>query len=227
MKTHLIWLVVAITALAAGTQLAKRQVQIVEKPIEVVKTKEVFVDRPVEVIREVPKEVVKVVEQKVEVPAEIPEAYQTALKLSNRMRGSKALSQKEALTGVASVSVSVGLTDDIKKTISEEEIRTKFEITLRRSGVPIDENSRFGLTYSADGFTKDNTTLVYTVRTSLLETLFGFREDGTVFQRFAPSWYTGNYGTVGLSKAREFLISDAESAAENFANQWLAQNPKK
>ncbi len=227
MKTHIVWLAVVISALLIGTQLGKPSVQVVEKPVEVVRTKEVFVEKPVEVIKEVPKEIVKFVERKVEVPAEIPELYTTALDFMEKFRGSKLVSQKDALTDIDSVSVEITLSDDIKKLISESEIRTKFEITLRRSGIPINEKSRYSLVYYQDGFTGNNPTLIYTFSTSLEELVVGFRDGLPKIRRYVATWRRGNFGTVGISKARDTLLADAESAAEGFANEWLAMNPKK
>jgi hypothetical protein len=226
MKTHIIWFAIATLALVIGTRLTKPEVRTVEKPVEVVRTKEVVVEKPVEVIKEVPKEVEKIVEKKVEVPAEIPELYKTALSFMEKFRSTKLVSQKDSLAGVDSVSVAITLADDVKKIISESEVRTKFEITLRRSGVPIDENSRFTLSYYQDGFTRDGPTLIYSFSTALEELVVAFR-DGPAMRRIVGTWRRGNYGTVGISKARDALLSDAESAAETFANEWLAMNAKK
>jgi hypothetical protein len=227
MKTHIIWFFVCAAALLVGTQFAKKEIQVVEKPVEVVKTREVIVEKPVEVIKEVPKEVEKIVERRVEVPAKIPELYENALVFMERYRASKLVLGKDTLAGVKAVSVSVKLSDDVKKIVSVSDIRTKFEITLRRVGIPIDEKSFYTLTYTQEGFTRDSSTLKWSFGTTLKEFVFAFREDGLVIQTYAPTWITGSYGTVGISQARAALIADAESAAEEFANDWLAMNPKK
>jgi len=227
MKTHVIWSCVAVAALLVGTRMSTGEVRTIEKPVEVVRTKEVVVEKPVEVIKEVPKEVEKIVERKVEVPAEIPELYKNALAFMEAFRATKLVTQKDALAGVESVSVEINLTDDVKKIVSEAEIRTKFEITLRRSGVPIDENSRFTLTHTQDGFTRDSPTLTYSFTVALEELVVGFRDGGPSMRRYVPTWRKGSYGTVGISRARDALIAEAESSAEAFANEWLAMNPKK
>jgi len=227
MKTHIIWSVAAIVALLVGTTLTKPEVRTVEKPVEVVRTREVVVEKPVEVIREVPKEVEKIVERRVEVPADIPEIYKTALTFMEKLRGTKLVTQKEALAGVEAVSVDITLAEDVKKIVSESEIRTKFEITLRRSGVLIDEKSRFTLSFIQDGFTRDSPTLTYSFTTSLDELVIGFRDGDPSLRRYASTWRKGSFGTVGISKARDALLSEAESSAEAFSNEWLAMNPKK
>ncbi|MDP3069273.1 MAG: hypothetical protein Q8N18_03245 [Opitutaceae bacterium] len=231
MKTHVIWSAVAIVALFVGTRFAKTEVRNIEKPVEVVRTKEVVVEKPVEVVREVvkvvPKEVERIVERRIEVPAEIPEIYKKALSFREAVLNAKTASAKEALTGVTSVSVEIHLTDDIKNLISESEIRTKFEINLRRSGVPISEKSDYTLVYYQDGFTRGNPTLTYSFSTSLTEFALLARDGGPKFHRNVAVWRSGNFGTVGVSKAREALLAAAESAAEEFANDWLAMNPKK
>jgi hypothetical protein len=223
MKTHIIWFLVAIAALIAGKQLTSSDVRIVEKPVESVKTKEVFVDRPVEVIKEVTKEVEKIVE----VPAKIPELYQNSLAFMERVRASKLVTSKESLAGIDAVSVAIFLSDDVKKIVSESEIRTKFEITLRRSGVTIDEKAVNTLSFSHWGFTRDSAILTYSFITSLDDLAYAFRKDGVIIKSFMSTWREGNYGTVGIAKARDALIGDAESSAEAFANEWLAANPKK
>lgn len=227
MKTHVTWIIVVIAALFAGKSMRKTEVRTVEKPVEVVRTEEVIVEKPIEVIKEVPKEVVKIVERTVEVPAAIPEPYKNALNFLQRFNDAKFVSQKDGLAGVESVRVAITLSEDIKKIISESEIRTKFEITLRRSGVPINEKSRFTLSHYQDGFTKGDPTLVFSCSTTLNEHAFAFRDGGPISQRYVDTWRDGNYGFVGISKARETLLTDAESAAETFANDWLSMNSKK
>ena len=68
MKTNITWFCISVAALIIGMQLAKKEVRIIEKPVEIVKTKEVFVDRPVERVKEVPKEGEKIVAQKLSSP---------------------------------------------------------------------------------------------------------------------------------------------------------------
>jgi hypothetical protein len=213
MKTHLIWFCVCVAALLVGTQFAKKEIQVVEKPVEVIK--------------EVPKVVERIVERRVEVPAAIPEEYVKALGFLERFRASKLVSDKESLAGVKAVSVNIRATDEVKKIVSEQELRTKFEITLRRSGVPIDEKSVYTLYYAQDGFTGPSPILVWACRTTLADMLFGFRGDGEMFAKDVPVWAKGDYGTIGITKARETLMAEAESSAEAFANDWLAMNPKK
>ena len=227
MKTHVIWFCVCVCALLVGTQFAKKEIQVVEKPVEVVKTREVVVEKPVEVIKEVPKEVEKIVEKRVEVPAKIPEEYENALGFAKRFGAAKSVSDKESLARVEAVSVSIHVSDDVKKFVSESELRTKFEITLRRSGVPIDEKSPFGILYAQDGMTLQSPNLTWACRTSLIDVLFGFRRGGEVFMEDVPVWSKGDFGTVGTARAREVLMAEAESSAEAFANDWLAMNPKK
>ncbi|MEI6861429.1 MAG: hypothetical protein WCL04_04170 [Verrucomicrobiota bacterium] len=188
MKTHLIWLGVAVAALLVGTQFAPKEIRVVEKPVEVVKTRDVVVEKRVDVIKEVPKEVEKIVERTVEVPAKIPELYTKALAFMERFYDSKQVSSKDSLAGIKSVRVSVYLADDIKKIVSETEIRTKFEITLRRSGVPIDEKSLYVLSYSQDGFTRtDSPLLVYSISTNLDEGVFALRNDGPAMYTFSST----------------------------------------
>lgn len=227
MKTNIIWSCVAIAALFVGTRMANTEIRTVEKPVEVIRTKEVIVEKPVEVIKEVPKVVERIVERKVEVPAEIPEIYKNALEFMKRFRGAKLVSQKDSLAGVESVRVGIVLTDDVKKIVSESEIRTKFEITLRRSGVPIDEKSRFALRFEYEGFTDDSPTLTYSFTVSLLEWVVAFRDGGPGVYCLTSTWQEGSFGTVGISKVRDALLKKAEEYAEEFANEWLAMNPKK
>ncbi len=56
MKTHIIWLCISTVALLVGMQLAKTETRVVEKPVEIVKIKEVPVDRPMDGSRNAPKQ---------------------------------------------------------------------------------------------------------------------------------------------------------------------------
>jgi len=200
---------VSTVALIAGIILAKQETQVVEKRVEVVK--------------EVPKEI----ERRVEVPAKIPEKYETALAVVDQIRSSSFLKGKEVLAGLKAVRVNVTMADDVAKLVSVSDIRTKFEINLRRSGIPIDENSDYWLNYFVEGFTHESPTLVWSIDTQLHEVVYAFRENGKVAKIVCSVWERGNYGTIGKAVAREELLKQAESDAEAFANDWLAVNPKK
>jgi hypothetical protein len=226
-KTHIIWTLVAISALLVGTQFAKKEIRVVERPVEVVKTNIVVVEKPVEVIKEVPKEVERIVERKVEVPAKISEEYEDAMAFMKQFRAREEVSKADALAGVKSVGVEVTLDDDVKKIISEEEIRTKFEITLRRSGVPINEESRFRLFVSQTARLRETGLLIFSSQTEFAEAVILFRGESRMAEVITATWEKGAHGVVGKDHARDTFIQAAEEGAEAFANTWLAKNPAK
>ena len=226
MKTHLIWLCVSAAALLAGMQLVRPEAPVPPRPVRVAKPKVVVAEKPPEVV---PVAAAKETEPAAEAPAptKIPVQYENALAFLNRFTASKFVTAKQALAGVKTVSVGVFLSEDIKKIVTEAEIRAAFEGSLKGQGIQLEEKSRYSLVLSEDGFTRDSPVLTYHFAVDLYELLYAFRDDGAVNRSSSSIWDKGNFGTVPLAQAREILLAQAESAGVRFAKDWLAVNPTK
>ena len=177
-----------------------------------------------EIIKEVPKEVEKIVN----VPAEIPPEYIVAKNLYDKMTNVTVVNLDQVLFNMKDVRVHCSLDNAVQQVISEDEVKAKFELALRRNNVPINPNSPNAVNFSIEGFF-DVTTgalLCYSINTSVYENQWVFRNGNC---RMAPViiWTKGNsYGTVGKSKANEALLNEVEKRAEIFANDFLSANPK-
>ena len=226
MKTHIIWFCVSLAALLVGTQFAKKETLVVEKPVEVIKTKEVVVEKPVEVIKEVLKEVEKIVEKRVEVPAEIPEHYLTAQKFTDAFLKAGWFEKNEILNGVSSVHVSVTLADPSKSMVTESELKDSIELSLRKNGVPVKADSPYSLEFKISGLWDERgITYSYSATLSLREGLQVLRPGGF---KIAPLvvWQNGYTGYAGSQKVGEGITGAAEKLVVSFSNAYLASNPK-
>jgi hypothetical protein len=178
----------------------------------------------VEVIKEVPKEVEKIVN----VPAEIPYEYIVAKDLRDKMTNATLLTNGEYLFGMKDIRVMFTLDDAVKQVLTEDEIRAKFELVLRRNNVPINPKSQNILTVAITGFFDvSNPILCYSFQDSVAEIQFVAR-NGELHLMPVVVWNKGDeFGTVGKLKANEGLLRTSEKCAEIFANDFLASNPKK
>ena len=208
MKTHAAWFVACIATLVIGMQFGKATVRVGGKPVEVIK--------------EVPQDVV----QTVEVPAPVTPDTVQGLNLWNRWKARKlAATPRDWLAGLNSVNVAVLVSEDAKEAVSESEIRTEIELTLRRHQVPLDKTSICTFYYEVDSVGDE--LVSYATHASLNTAVFSVKPDQSLVMGDQPIWLSGKYGSVEPADAHDALISAAESDAEQFANDWLAANPTK
>ena len=85
----------------------------------------------------VEKEVIK----RVEVPAEIPAYYEKAWKRQVAESIAKSADEKTCFSGLDNMEVRVVISEDAKDILSEQRAKDKFELTLRRHGVPLSDSS--------------------------------------------------------------------------------------
>ena len=195
----------------------------------------VIVSKPTEVVRDVPRDVVREVTKEVikEVPAKIPAAYNAALSFHNYYQGSGTpMTRAERLEGVDSVAVSISLDDEAKAIVQEAEVRVKFEITLRRSGVKVDPKSNLRLDYNVQALKHTTTGATSYYESTTLWGYGWFRADWIRMEGYNATsdsifWSRGILGFAGSAKVKEVLMTNVESSAEGFANDWLSANPKK
>ena len=69
------------------------------------------------------------------VPAEIPPEYLTAFSFWKGLTNSTLLDQDQVLYDVKSVGVQYSISDKAKDIVSEDEVKAKFELLLRRNGI--------------------------------------------------------------------------------------------
>ena len=176
------------------------------------------------VVKEVPKEVEKIVN----VPASIPQEYIAAVRIISNFDNCDFVKDNQALFGMKDVQVLYFLEDDVKESVSEDEVRTKFELTLRKNNVPVSPTSKNYVTVNVEGFWNDPPSrglLAYTIEVSVYEkqTLLRGRQ---IHKAIVRVWGKNWHGTVGRYKAKRSLLDQMEGDAEVFANDFLSANPK-
>lgn len=216
----------SIAAIAFGGLWFKERAT---KPREVVREverptiKEVIREVPVEKLVEVPKEVIK----EIKVPAELSESQQMAIDFTDRYVSAKTVgSLDEALYKLDSIKVQVSLNDAVKKVLSEDRVRNKFELILRKSGVKLDDKARAHLNLTIEGlWEKEQSFLVYTPRIELDEFVVVGRK-GDFRRILATLWREGSYGFAGSKVAEGAILESVDSLGERFANRFLAEQDK-
>ncbi len=175
-----------------------------------------------EVVKEVPKEVEKIVK----VPAEIPEGYVSAMNLVQRLTNATYIAPDQMLFKMKDVRAVYFLDDAVTQVMTVDEVKAKFELTLRRNNVPLNPNSLNVVRLSISGFTTIQNTLCYSINCYFDDQQWVFRA-GEWHQATVRVWTKSNsFGTVGKSKANEALLKEVEKGAEIFANDFLSSNPK-
>ena len=208
MKKHIVWLCVSVAALFVGLRFAKKEIQIVEKPVEVIK------------------EVDRIVEKRVEVPAEIPDSYKLAKQFSDSYFQASWFEKNGILKGVPSVRVVISVDDELKGKITESELRDSIELSLRKNGVPVKDDSGFWLGFSVVGvWNQDNTTYSYTTSISLDEAIPVLRS-GEFKKTGLTIWQDNYVGYAGSQRISEGIGTAADKLVTSFSNAYLSANSK-
>jgi hypothetical protein len=173
------------------------------------------------------KEVTKQVTREVEVPAKLTPGQQDAIDFADRFRNARFIETRdEALYKLDSVQVDVSLNDPIKKLVSKDRVRNKFELILRKDGIKIDEKAPAFITLNVEGlWSKDAAFLVYTPSVQLNQIVVVGR-NGDMRRLPATLWQSGAYGFAGQRVAEGAILKAVEELGEEFANKYLAAQQK-
>jgi hypothetical protein len=195
-----------------------KEPKVVEKPVEVIK--EIPVDR----VKEVPVERVK----EVEVPAKLTDLQQADIELGSRYRNAVYQSDpRMVLRNMGPVSVNVSLADSVKEVVSEERIKNKLELFLRKNNIVIDDKSPHMLWFGVEGVwqvwgnTNEKITLSYSCTISLHEIIVFERQSG-MNRIGADVWNKSCIGYAGKNVVEKAILDNLEEKAEAFANEYLA-----
>ncbi len=168
----------------------------------------------------VEKEVVK----KIEVPAEIPAYYEAAWNRQVAELSANLADDKTCFAGLDSVKVVVVMNEDAKDILSEQRTKDKFELTLRRHGVPLSGSSNPYLLFSFEAlWNEDKTLAAYIFELSLRQPLIFYRNN-TPYRRVVSLWENLSYGYAGSKVARQNALEAIEEKAERVANLYLSAN---
>ena len=168
----------------------------------------------------VEKEVIK----RVEVPAEIPAHYEEAWKIQVAESIAKFADEQTCFSDLKSLEVRVGMNEGAKDILSEQRAKDKFELTLRRYGVPLSNWSNPHLLLGIEALWNEEKRFVaFTINVSLKEPLIFYRNQKP-YTRFIKPWEEIVYGYAGKDVARESFLRYIEEQAERVANLYLSAN---
>ena len=169
----------------------------------------------------VEKEVVK----RVEVPAEIPAHYEEAWERQIAESIALIANEKTCFSGLNSIEVHVTMNEDAEDILSEQRAKDRFELTLRRYGVPLANSANlYYLLLSIDAlWNEDKIFASYVLGVELRESIIFYR-DNKPHKRFVTLWKDSSYGYAGKDVAREGFLGYIEEKAERVANLYLSAN---
>lgn len=225
-REKLAWLVAGICAFgliafAIGFFMVKPRV--VEVPREITKTVEV----PKEVVKtvEVPREVIRDVFKTVEKPVIDDDVYWRE-RISTMTLASKPLKKRSPFRLYLAIDKKLdGLVDKAK-------IQNKIELRLRSLGVPLDADGFSYLSMTLEGmWLKDNLVFTYSCESAALGRLVRVQRnaDGLLDVEWlnVTLWSSGSFGYTGKAVLEKAVEDALIQQCEVFANQYLADNPKR
>ena len=168
----------------------------------------------------VEKEVIK----KVEVPAEIPIHYENVWKRLVAELAAPIADEETCFSGLDSMEVRIVINEDAKDILSKQRVKDKFELTLRRYGVPLSDSSNPYIVLSVNVLWNEGKTIaIYYIAVDLIETLIFYRNNKP-HRRIVTLWDSRRHGRVGKNLARESFLELIEEEAERVANLYLSAN---
>ena len=176
------------------------------------------------------KPAIKKVLKEVEVPAKLTYSQKTAINFTDRyLTAGPIQAQDEALYKLDSVRVNVSIDEAVEKVVSDDRIRNKFELILRKHGIKIDEKALVSVDLTIHGlWSGDNPGvgfLAYAQRIGLNQWLVVERR-GDFRRAVAQLWKQEIIGFSNNEKAEGQILDGVESIAEAFANKYLAEQQK-
>jgi hypothetical protein len=225
---------IAIALLLAGTTLVFAylwlgllwmppcvQERVVEKPVEVIR------EVQVEKVREVPVTKEVVVTREVEVPAKLTEAQQAAVDFASRLMVAPLLSSPDdVFYKLDAVRVDVYTDEAVRKVLTDDAIRNRFELILRQLSIPIDPGSPVTLAVYAEGqWDPQEAMLTWTVSAELQQ-IVTLERRGDMRRTNATIWRDSSSSQVRNRGAHPALLMAVQSRAESFANKYLAAQGK-
>ena len=169
----------------------------------------------------VEKEVIK----RVEVPAEIPAHYEEAWERQVAESTALIADEKTCFSGLNSIEVHVTMNENAEEIFSKQRAKDKFELTLRRYGVPLANFANpYYLLLSIDAlWNEDKIFASYVLGVELREPIIFYR-DNKPHRSFVTLWKDSSYGYAGKDVAREAFLRYIEEKAERVANLYLSAN---
>ena len=166
----------------------------------------------------VEREVVK----RVEMPAEIPAYYERAWERQVAESNADFAKEKTFFSGLAGMEVGFAMNEIAKDILSQQRAKDKFELTLRRHGVPLlDSSDHYILLRIEALWDEEKIFIIYSLGVSFNETITFYRNNRP-YRKIVSLWEDSSYGYAGKDVAREAFLRSIEEKAERVANLYLS-----
>lgn len=197
-----------------------------QKDPEVV-IQEVIKEVPVEVVKEIPVEVVKDVSnefiEEQEMPINLNDPQEVMITLAKRYVYAPRIKERnEIFYGINSLKTRVILDDEVKELITEESVKDRLELNLKKRGIQIDEGSPQAVIIAISGmWNQTKMALVYQYELVLVDYVV-LNRDGDMRGAVIDAWKTSGFGLTGSSMSiRDHIIECIDEVSETLANGYL------
>jgi len=139
---------------------------------------------------------------------------------------------KAPLLRMPPLKLDVVIAEPLKQFVDAEALRNRFELTLRKYGVVVDQEAGPILTLTLSGIDDGDGSIQYSNTVELTEKVAAKRidkiSDGKLFLKRvlmnADTWRQSATATVEKAELNERLLESVQKKAEAFANEYLKQN---
>ena len=162
--------------------------------------------------------------EKPEVPAALTEKQQELIAYGVLYLNSpRVTSEKELLYNIPAFSVNVSVAQNLKEQVSEERLRTKLELLLRKNRIKIDPESPVQLSLVLQClWNTEKTFCTWRCNLKVLDTATLMR-DGDFRKAYFTTYEQGHFGYAGKTRVEEAILETVDEEGEAFANDYLAQ----
>jgi hypothetical protein len=135
-------------------------------------------------------------------------------------------SDAEILYKIPAFRVSIFLPDSIKGIVSDEAIRNKLELALRRNRIKMDDAASVGLALNVNALWNEGKTFASTTISLSVVDSVTLARTGDLRSAFVPVYNDLQFGYAGSLKLKEQVMGAVDELAETFANKHLATQEK-
>jgi hypothetical protein len=231
MKNTIITSISALVFLVIGLFIGKSNKQIeiqtiiktniVEKPIDRIVEK--IVEK--QVVEYVDKYITNVIEKVVE--ADIPDEYITAYIVHKKILSSNYVDFEKLPSGIETINVEVLVGKKFENILDKSILKDLIEVEARKVGLKIDKNSKFDLTFTADGFEINNNIYANNFRIALSRKVYFLSDDNLFYSKSIDVWSSGTFGALGKDVLNQkYVLNDISVKMISFCNKYLETKQK-
>lgn len=181
-----------------------------------------------EIIREVPHEVIRNVTNEIFFPAKFSSDETNLMTLGLEYCHARSITNMDgALFGIGPFSVIVDVDDTVEPLLSQQRVRDRLELALRRNNISVIKSSPARIDFEVMGLWSPRKELLFYYVSLHVHRSAVIQAEEEMLSLRPVVWEDERFGGAGTDVIEKRMLESIDSLTEHFANVYLAANPTK